>query len=167
MLHYYPSLLLFSCISCWNINVRTLYLSAFSWDLLPLKEHMLRLVAREILFSGAFPLSLARSPAVTAEFRKLGQERCVCCRKLGFGTHLSCSPVFQFWGYRQLASTLDCREAAVLVLKDLFFHPPHLTLLKKTMILFGYLSILFMIRWFMGGESSLRTRDMLIKPGVF
>lgn len=41
------------------------------------------------------------------------------------------SPVFQFWGYRQLASTLDGREADVLVLKYLFFHPPHLTLLKK------------------------------------
>lgn len=77
------------------------------------------------------------------------------------------SPVFQFWVYGQLASTLDCREADMVVLKYLFFHPPHLPLLNRTMISFRYLSVLFMIRWFMGGESSLRTGDTLIKPGTF
>lgn len=38
-----------------DINVRTLYLSEFPWDLLPLKEHMQWLLAREALSLMAFP----------------------------------------------------------------------------------------------------------------
>lgn len=141
-----------------DINVRTLYLSAFSWDLLPLKEHMLWLLARRILFLVAFPLRLAQDPSVTTGLWKVGKKPCVCCHKPEFKTHLSGFPVLMFGA--TCFYSFHCREADMVVLKYLLFHPTCLTLLNRMRILFIFLSIVFMTRWFMGGDSSLRTRDI-------
>jgi hypothetical protein len=44
-----------------NINVRMLFLSTFSWDLLLLKEYMLWLLAREAKSSVTFSLYPSKS----------------------------------------------------------------------------------------------------------
>lgn len=113
-----------------DINVRTLYLSVFSWDLLPLKEHMLWLPARRILFLVAFPLQPCPRSLMATGLWQLEKKPCVCCHKPGLKTHLSCFPVLVFGA--TCFYSLDCRETDMVFLKYLLFHPTFLTLLNRT-----------------------------------
>lgn len=101
---------------------------------------------------------LAQDPSVTRGLWKVGKKPCVCCHKPEFKTHLSGFPVLMFGA--TCFYSFHCREADMVVLKYLLFHPTCLTLLNRTRILFIFLSIVFMTRWFMGGDSFLRTRDI-------
>lgn len=107
-----------------DINVRMLYLSAFPWDLSPLKERMLCPPARETMFLAAFPLSLC-CPAVFPQVPR-GPLSCrtgVRSTRLVVldGVH-ACLVFCLIPRFRATCfSSLVCREADMVVLKHLVF----------------------------------------------
>lgn len=102
--------------------------------------------------------NLAQDPSVTTGLWKQKKKSHVCRHKPGFRTYLSCFPILMFGA--TCFYSLVCWEADMVVLKYLLFHSTCLTLLNRTRIVFIYLSIIFMIRRFVGGDSCFRTRDI-------
>ena len=78
-----------------DINVRTLYLSEFPWDLLALKEHMRWLLAREALSLMAFPPQPCPRSLCDCRAVETGQGASCLLSLFRVQSHFSCFPILR------------------------------------------------------------------------